>query len=125
MEYKYKLDYKAMSKKIKDARKLANLTQAELAEKINVSTNAVAKLETNLMTASLQTLINIVNVLNVDINYLLLDGKAEDREGTSRDMFLDSLISNLSQKDKDFIIHIINGLKIYSKEKTRAVTKAP
>ena len=116
MEYKYKLDYKAISKKIKDARKISNLTQAELAEKINVSTNAVAKLETNLMTVSLQTLINIVNVLNIDINFLLLDEKTADREKTSRDMFLDSLISNLSQKDKDLIIHIVNGLKIHNKE---------
>lgn len=114
MEHKYKLDYKIISKRIKDARKLANLTQAELAEKIDISTNAIAKLETNLMTASLQTLINIANVLNIDINYLLLDEKSENKEETSRDMFLDSLVSNLSQKDKDLIIHIINGLKIYN-----------
>ena len=113
MEYKYKLDYKIMAKRVREARKLANLTQAGLAEKINVSTNAVAKLETNLMTASLQTIISIANVLNIDINYLLLDEHEETKEDTSRDMFLDSLISNLSQKDKDFIIHIINGLKIY------------
>jgi len=103
-----------MSKKIKDARKNANLTQAELAEKINISANAVAKLETNLMTASLQTLINIVNVLNIDINYLLLNENGESCEETSRDVFLNSLISSLSQKDKDLIIHIINGLKIYN-----------
>ena len=114
MEYRYKLDYQNIAKRIKAARKLANLTQAELAEKIGISTNAVAKLENNLMTASLQTLLNIANVLNIDINYLLLDEEqAEDGE-VSIDAFLDSLIHSLSKKDKEFIIHTVNGLKLYN-----------
>ena len=116
MDCQYKLDYKIISKRIKNARKHANLTQAELAEKINISTNSIAKLETNLTTASLQTVINIANALNIDVNYLLLDEKAENQEGTGRDIFFDSLISRLSQKDKDLIIHIINGLKTYNEE---------
>ena len=116
MEHKYKLDYGIVSKKIRETRKLANLTQAELAEKINISTNAVAKLETNLMSTSLQTLINIANALNIDINYLLLDENTVHKQQTSRDVFLESLIDRLSQKDKDFIIHTINGLKLYNNE---------
>ena len=113
MEYRYKLDYMVISKRIREARKLANLTQAELAEKTNISTNAIAKLETNLMRASLPTLVNIANVLHIDINYLLVDEPAENEEETGRDLFLNSLISQLSQNNKDLIIHIINGLKIY------------
>lgn len=113
MDYKYKLDYQAIAKKIKETRKRANMTQAELAERINISTNAVAKLENNLMAASLQTLVNIANELSIDINYLLLDEGKADIEQTSTDVFLDSLFSKLSQKDKEFIIHTINGLKIY------------
>jgi transcriptional regulator with XRE-family HTH domain len=117
MEYKYKLDYKIISKRIKAARKLANLTQAELAEKIGVSTNAIAKLETNIMTASLQTLINIANVFKIDINYLLLEESEVSKEKTGVDVFFDNVIYNLSQHDKEFIIHIINGLKIYNADK--------
>ena len=111
MDYRYKLDYEIISKKIKEARKSASLTQAELAERVNVSTNAIAKLETNLMNISLQTLVNIANVLNIDINYLLFN--RDIKEKTSQDIFLDSLVSDLSPKDKDLIIHIINGLRIY------------
>ena len=37
-----------------------------------------------------------------------------NKEQTNIDIFLDSLVSNLSQKDKEFIIHIINGLKTYN-----------
>lgn len=110
MECKYTLDYPLIAKRIKEARKFAGLTQEQLAEKIDISTNAVAKLENNLMTAKLQTLINIVNVLNVDINYLFLPEERTD-ENASRDLFLDSLIQGLSSAEKDFMIHVINGLK--------------
>lgn len=116
MEYKYKLDYQAIAKRVKAARKAAQMTQAELAEKIDISTNAVAKLEANLMKVSLQTLVNIANVLEVDVNYLLTDNLSIDGKGTNTDIFLESLIKNLSMRDKAFIIHTINGLKAYNAE---------
>lgn len=115
MEHKYKLDYHLIARRIKTARKNNNITQAELAERIGISTNAIAKLESNLMTASLQTLINISNELNIEIEYLFIDESMEDKKLTNVDIFLNSIISKLSQKDKEFIIHIINGLKIYRK----------
>lgn len=117
MEYKYKLDYQAIAKRVKAARKAAQMTQAELAEKIDISTNAVAKLEANLMKVSLQTLVNIANVLDVDVNYLLTDNTSIDGNTTNTDMFLESLIRNLSMRDKTFIVHVINGLKVYNAEK--------
>ena len=117
MEYRYNLDYKIIAQKIKSARKSANITQAELAEKIGVSTNAVAKLETNLMKASLKTLINITNVLNLDINQLIVDENIMRKDESSKDIFFENLIYSLSKSDRDLIIHIINGLKIY---KTKA-----
>lgn len=116
MGYKYKLDYQVIAKRIKAARRAAQLTQAELAEKINISTNAVAKLETNLMNVSLQTLINIANVLNIDMNYLLSDSNETNGNYENTDMFLESLIAGLSMRDKAFIIHTINGLKAYNAE---------
>ncbi|MBD5152984.1 MAG: helix-turn-helix transcriptional regulator [Oscillibacter sp.] len=116
MERKYKLDYQMIAKRIKAARRAAQLTQAELAEKINISTNAVAKLETNLMSVSLQTLINIANVLDIDMNYLLSDNIDINGNDENTDIFLESLIANLSMRDKAFIIHTINGLKAYNAE---------
>ena len=116
MERKYKLDYQMIAKRIKAARRAAQLTQAELAEKINISTNAVAKLETNLMSVSLQTLINIANVLDIDMNYLFSGNIAINGNDENTDIFLESLIANLSMRDKAFIIHTINGLKAYNAE---------
>lgn len=111
MDYKYKLDYHLISKRIKDARKLSGLTQEQLAEKIGISTNAVAKLENNLMTASLQTLVNIANILNIDMNTLFL--QSTDDTQSNLDEYLTNHIHGLSIKDKEFLVHIINGLQIY------------
>ena len=111
MDYKYKLDYPLIAKRIKDARKLSGLTQEQLAEKIGISTNAVAKLENNLMTASLQTLVNIANVLNIDMNTLFLPN--ENPTQSSLNEYLINHIQGLSTKDKEFLIYIINGLQIY------------
>lgn len=112
MDYKYKLDYPFIARRIRETRKFAGLTQEQLAEKIDISTNAVAKLENNLMTASLQTLVNICNVLHIDMNDLLCEEYAAEKEA-SHDVFLEGLIHSLSPQDKDFIIHVINGLKLY------------
>ena len=106
------MDYPAIARRIKAARRLAGLTQAELAEHIEISTNAVAKLENDLMTPSLQTLVNIANVLHLDFNALLTDEAAMGAD-SGQDQFLTGLLRELSAKDKDFLIHVINGLKLY------------
>ena len=113
MEYKYELDYQKISKRIREARKYANLTQAELAEHIDISTNAVAKLENNLMNASLSTLINIANTLHVDMDYLLGNELIEKGDQEHLDTVLKSLIHGLSSEEKQFLIHVINGLHLY------------
>lgn len=116
MEYRYKLDNQALAAKVRAARKAAHMTQAELAEKIDISTNAVAKLETNLMSISLQTLVNIANVLDIDLNYLLSAEESRNTAPDTSDMFLESMIHSLSIRDKTFVIHMINGLKAYNAE---------
>ena len=115
MEYKYKLDYRFIARRVKQAREAANLTQSELAERIDISTNAVAQLETDRMHPKLQTLLNIANVLQLDINYFLCN-RAEDAnsEENETDRLLKGWINELSDKDKAFLLHIIEGLKKYN-----------
>ena len=111
MDYKYKVDYPLIAKRIKAARKAAGLTQEELAERIDISANAMSKLEVNLMTTSLKTLINIANVLDLDMNYLLCGD-----EEKALDPLIDRMLQNLSGRDKEFIVHTILGLKKYYPE---------
>jgi len=112
MEQRYKLDYTHIAQHVKKARRAAQLTQAELAEKVEISTNAVGKLETNLMFPSLQTLINIANVLNLDMNVLL----ASESSDSLSDIPLEELVTHLSPREKTFLVHIIRGLNSYNTE---------
>lgn len=115
MEYQYKLDYTFIAKRVKQAREAADITQAQLAERIDISTNAVAQLETDRMHPKLQTLLNIANVLQLDINYFLRD-RAEDIVGEENevDRLLKGWINDLSFKEKVFLLHVIEGLKKYN-----------
>ena len=112
MEQKYKLDYPLIARRIKEAGKLTGLTQEQLAEKIDISTNAVAKLENNLMTPSLQTPVNISNVLSIDINSLFSQ-KTNVTGSVADEQFL-NLLQGLSDNDKNFVIHMITGLIHYN-----------
>lgn len=60
--------YEIVSKNIKKARKLKGLTQEQLAEKINYSTQFISNIESkNHQTFSLGTLWRIALVLDIDI----------------------------------------------------------
>ena len=118
MEDRYQLNYPAIARQIKKARNLAQLTQAELAELVDISTNAVAKLENNLMTVSLSTLVQIANVLHLDFNTLL---SAKEQPEDTVDDFLHGLIDSLSANEKEFVIHIIQGMKRFEMQSQECV----
>lgn len=111
MEHSYKVDFAQVAKRVKAARKAAGLTQEQLAEKVDISTNAIAKLESNLMATSLQTLVSIANVLRVDLNYFLCG------EIQSGDALFDAMIRDLTPRERDFIACVIRDLKKYEENK--------
>lgn len=116
MEYQYKLDYSLIAKRVKRAREAAHLTQAELAEKIDITTNAVAQMETDRMHPKLQTLLNIANVLQLDVNYFLRSSPEQAGEIDELTLSLNSRLNSLSDKDKIFLLRIIEGLKKYNED---------
>jgi len=113
MEYRYKLDYPFIAKRVKEAREAAHFTQAQLAERIDISTNAIAQLETERMRPKLQTLLNIANTFHLDINYFLCDNEEKPCDD-EMDFSLKNRIQELSAKEKVFLIHVIDGLKTYN-----------
>lgn len=64
------IDKKSFGKKIKEARNALDLTQAELAEKIEVSQNFLGDIERGIKFPSLQKLILLSNTLKVSLDYL-------------------------------------------------------
>lgn len=63
-----KFDDKAhLAKIIKTHRKKLNLTQAELAEKVDLSDQHISRIESVCYTPSLKSFFQIVTVLNIDL----------------------------------------------------------
>ena len=67
------LDYKAIGQRIRKFRKLKNLSQEQMAEKINISTTHMSHIETGSTKLSLPVLVEIAEVLNVKTDNLLSD----------------------------------------------------
>lgn len=59
-----------LGKQIKHLRHRANLTQAQLAEKTNLSVNYVSEIETGIASPTLKTLLKLTQELNVEIKEL-------------------------------------------------------
>lgn len=66
--------------RIKDSRIKANLTQSEVADKLNVSFQSISLWENGNTLPSLDNLISLADVLNVSIAYLLEDNHFKDEE---------------------------------------------
>lgn len=62
---------KKLGEKLKEAREKANLSQQEVADKLNVSRQTISKYELNINEPDLETLKELSYIYEVDINYLL------------------------------------------------------
>lgn len=67
------MDYIELGKRIKAARLAANMTQEQLAERINLSSGHCAHVERGSTKVSLSALVDIANALNTTPDRLLID----------------------------------------------------
>lgn len=65
------VDSKAIGKRIKALRKAKGLTQAQLAEVLNIADNSLAKIETGARTPSLDLLVDMVKFFEVKLDYIV------------------------------------------------------
>ena len=110
IESRYKLDYLVIGKRIKKGRKMIGITQSELSSLVHVTKNQICKLETNKATTSLETLINIANALQMDINDLLVSEEVMQSED-----YIDLLISNqlkeFNSREKEALLLVVNAMR--------------
>ena len=67
------MNYEEIGKRIRKYRKLKNLSQEQLAEKINISTTHMSHIETGNTKLSLQVLVDLATVLEVNTDDLIID----------------------------------------------------
>ena len=71
------MDYKRLGTRIREERKRLNLTQAQLAEDIDISDTYMGAIERGERSLTLDTLVSLVNRLGVTVDYLLADSVAD------------------------------------------------
>lgn len=97
--------YEKIGTNIKTARTLKNMTQEQLAEQLKKSTNFVSLIERGQTGLSVNTIIDICNILNIEPN-ALFNGLIN--YNNEQDKLIINSISNLSNDDKDIISTLID-----------------
>lgn len=67
------IDYYLVGEKVKQKRLQKHLTREQLAEQCDISVSYIAHIERGTKSLSLETAVKICNVLDVSLDYLLLD----------------------------------------------------
>ena len=104
-----KVNYSLIGRHIKEIRSAKGLTQADLAEKIDVSTPHISRIESGAKRPSLETLIKTATVLGTTIDVLLLGNQAGDR--TTYQGELKDIMKGLSDREQEFILSAIKTMK--------------
>jgi transcriptional regulator with XRE-family HTH domain len=71
------MDYKRLGKRIREERLRLKLTQAQLAEDIEISDTYMGAIERGERSLTLDTLVRLVNRLGVTVDYLLSDSVSD------------------------------------------------
>ena len=103
------MNYERLGGKIKELRISMDLTQAQVAEALNVTPGYISNVENNRTAMSLRILIYYAKLMNITLDSLV--GRVEpEYENTALDNELIGLIKHMSDENK---LKLINTIKIW------------
>ena len=108
-----------IAKQIRIHRKRAGLTQAELAEKVNLSTQHISRIESGCYIPSLTSFFMIVEVLKIDLKTFGFDIHSTNSKRK------DTLINMIANSDESELIFYEDTLDIIKKSLFRLKQEIP
>jgi transcriptional regulator with XRE-family HTH domain len=99
---------KQIGNNIKTARLLKGLTQEKLSEQLNKSTNFISLIESGKSGISIDTIVDICNILNIEPNTLFNGVITYDND---KDKIIINGISSLSNEDKEIVNNLIEYIQ--------------
>lgn len=105
-------DKEYLGKKFKEYRKKANLTQEELAEKIEIAEKHYGKLERGIFMPSLETFFKLIETLKIPISEFGMP--INEIKNTNRDRLLKEIYSS-DNEALELYLNIIESIKNYTK----------
>lgn len=111
-----------LGERIRQLRKEAGWSQAELAEKIGADAGRVNKYEAGRMAPAAESLVRLAEVLNVSIDYLLIDGVPRRPLHSAADALGDRLavVAELGDEDLNLVVSFVDAL--VAKTRMKALT---
>jgi transcriptional regulator with XRE-family HTH domain len=112
----------ALGERIRQLRKEAGLSQADLAEKIGADPGRVSRYEAGRITPSADALVRLAETLNVSIDHLLIDAVPRRPLHSAEDALGDHLaaVAELPPDDLASLLNVIDGLVAKNRLKTLA-----
>ena len=98
------LNSKSIGNKIATARKKINLSQAELAQQVSISSQAVGKWERGESMPDITTLNRLAEILGVDLNYFSESFQSEDTEVKTKEPSEKQTVELPSEKQKNKLL---------------------
>lgn len=104
-----KINYKIIGRNIRDIRSARGLTQAELAEKADLSVPFISYIETGVKHPGLETLLKIAAALGTTVDVLLLGNQPGDRLTYYKEMR--EIFDGCESKERNFILNMAMAIK--------------
>ena len=103
----FELNYEAIGRRIRTARKEEKLTQENLAEKMDISVAHVSGMENGNTGIGIQTLVKASNVLHVSVDWLLHDNL--DEYTINFETEIRNILSGWSQDQKKALLGLLKN----------------
>ena len=105
------MDYKRLGERIREERLRLNLTQAQLAEAVDISDTYMGTIERGERSLTLETLVRLVNRLGVSVDYLLADS-VDDTDSNILNQFK-QIIDGQPLERKQMAISVLRTMLSY------------
>lgn len=109
------MNLKEVGRRIAEKRKLKGLTQEQLAEKVDLTVGYISGIESGNKVASLKNMLNIANVLELSLDFMLLSDVSTDE--VKKDKYVlefQYMIDKINDTNK--IEKFINYARVLSEE---------
>jgi transcriptional regulator with XRE-family HTH domain len=98
---------KVVGKAISKRRRACNLTQEEVAERLNVGNEAVSRMERGTVMPTVARLVELADIFNCPVGELLIESSNRTED---QGKLIVNIINKLSKKDRGFILEIVEKL---------------
>lgn len=105
------MNYKGLGERIREERLRLHLTQAQLAEAVDISDTYMGAIERGERSLTLDTLVRLVNRLGVTVDYLLADS-VTDNDSNITEQFK-QIIDNQPMERKQMAINVLRTIFAY------------